>query len=146
VNPGVNLLLFLLCGGVAVLFYFAFEVLLFRMSCRLARVMQPTFGRSIGIVLVVLVAVSAVEGLIGSILVEAYIAGGYPLWEAGFVAFFICLPVHMLVASAIHAKMMSMSFVEGFAVWFVEKAIKLGLIAFGAGMVAIVLLLARVFR
>jgi len=146
VNPGVKLLLFLVCGGVALLFYFAFEVLIFRLSCRLTGAPRPTLGRSIGIVLVVLVAVSAVEGLISSGIVEAYIAGGYPLWEAGLVAFFVGLPIHMLVASAIHAKMMGMSFIEGFAVWFVEKAIKLGLIAFGAGTIALVLLLSRAFR
>ena len=145
-NPGVKLLLFLICGSVVLLFYFAFEVLIFRLSCRLARAPRPSLGRSIGIVLVVLVAISAAEGLVSSILIEAYIAGGYPLWEAGIVAFFVGLPVHMLVASAIHAKMMGMSFAEGFAVWFVEKAIKLGLIAFSVGMVALVLLLAKVFR
>jgi hypothetical protein len=146
VNPGVQLLLLLVCLFVGVLCYFAFEVLIFRLSCRLARAPRPTIGRSIGIVMVVLIAVSAAEGLVSSILIEAYIAGGYPLWEAGLVAFFICLPVHMLVASAIHAKMMAMSFVEGFAVWFVEKAIKLGMIAFVAAMIALVLLLARVLR
>jgi hypothetical protein len=146
VNPGVKLLMFLVCGGVALLFYFLFEVMIFRTACRLAGAPRPTFGRSIGIVLVVLVAVSAVEGLVSTALVEAYIAGGYPLWEAGFVAFFVGLPIHMLVASAIHAKMMGMSFIEGFAVWFVEKAIKLGFLAFGAGTIALVLLLSRVFR
>ena len=136
----------LACGGAVVLFYFAFEVLIFRLSCRLARAPRPTFMRSVGIVFVVLFAVSAVEGLIGSLIREAYILGGYPLWEAGLVAFFIGLPVHMLVASAIHAKMLDMSFVEGLAVWFIEKAIKLGMIAFAAAMVALVLLLAKAFR
>ena len=134
---GPQLLLFLACGAFVLLAYFVFEVLVFRYSCKLARVPRPSLLRSISIVIVVLFAVSVAEGALGSIIREAYVAGGYPLWEAGFVAFFLGLPVHMAVCSALHAKMLGRPLSEGLSVWIVEKSIKLGLISVGAGNFAL---------
>src|SRR4051794_38357511 len=139
-NPGVEHLLILVCVLVFLLLYLAFEVLIFRASCRLARAPLPTAGRTLGIVLAILLSVSAVEGLVSYAIVEAYLAGGYPIWEAGLVAFIVGLPIHMLVATAVHAKMMGMSYADGFAVWFVDKAIKLGLFMVGAAALALLVL------
>ena len=137
---GPQLLLFLACGAFVFLAYFVFEVLLFRYSCRLAKVPRPGFLRSVAIVVVVLFAVSLAEGALGGLVREAYVFGGYPLWEAGFVAFFLGLPVHMAVCSALHAKMLGRPLSEGLSVWLVEKSIKLGLISIGAGIFALLIL------
>ncbi len=137
---GPQLLLFLACGAFVFLAYFVFEVLLFRYSCRLAKVPRPGFLRSVAIVVVVLFAVSLAEGALGGLVREAYVFGGYPLWEAGFVAFFLGLPVHMAVCSALHAKMLGRPLSEGLSVWLVEKSIKLGLISIGAGLFALLIL------
>ncbi len=133
-------LLYLICGAFVFLAYFVFEVLLFRYSCRLAKVPRPGFLRSVAIVVVVLFAVSLAEGALGGLVREAYVFGGYPLWEAGFVAFFLGLPVHMAVCSALHAKMLGRPLSEGLSVWLVEKSIKLGLISVGAGIFALLIL------
>ena len=60
---GPQLLLFLACGAFVLFAYFVFEVLVFRYSCKLARVPRPTLLRSIAIVIVVLFAVSVAEGV-----------------------------------------------------------------------------------
>ena len=134
------ILLYLVCGAFVFLAYFVFEVLLFRYSCRLAKVPRPGVLRSVAIVVVVLFAVSLAEGALGGLVREAYVFGGYPLWEAGFVAFFLGLPVHMAVCSALHAKMLGRPLSEGLSVWLVEKSIKLGLISIGAGIFALLIL------
>ena len=134
------LFLYLVCGAFVFVAYFIFEVLLFRYSCRLAKVPRPGFLRSVAIVVVVLFAVSLAEGALGGLVREAYVFGGYPLWEAGFVAFFLGLPVHMAVCSALHAKMLGRPLSEGLSVWLVEKSIKLGLISIGAGLFALLIL------
>ena len=136
-------LLYLVCGAFVFLAYFVFEVLLFRYSCRLAKVPRPGLLRSVAIVVVVLFAVSLAEGALGGLVREAYVFGGYPLWEAGFVAFFLGLPVHMAVCSALHAKMLGRPLSEGLSVWLVEKSIKLGLISVGAGLFALLILLTK---
>ena len=140
---GMQLLLFLPCAAFVLLAYLTFEVMIFRWSCRLARVPRPTLLRSVSIVLVVIFAVSVAEGILGSAITEAYILGGYPLWEAGFVAFFLGLPVHMAVCSALHARMLRRPLGEGLSVWLVEKTIKLGLISVGAGLMALLILANR---
>ncbi len=135
-----QILLYLACAAFVLLAYFAFEIMVFRFSCRLAKVRRPSLLRSVSIVLVVLFAVSLAEGALGGLVTEAYLQGGYPLWEAGFVAFFLGLPVHMAVGSAIHAKMMARPLSEGLSVWIVEKSIKLGLISVGGGIFALLIL------
>ena len=62
---------------------------------------------------------------------------------AGFVAFFLGLPVHMAVCSSIHAKMLRRPLSEGISVWLVEKSIKLGLISIGLGIVALLILASK---
>ena len=140
---GMQLALFLGCAAFVLVAYFLFEVMLFRWSCRLAKVPQPGVLRSVAIVLSVLFAVSVAEGALGSVVTEAYNLGGYPLWEAGFVAFFLGLPVHMAVCSSIHAKMLRRPLSEGISVWLVEKSIKLGLISIGLGIVALLILASK---
>ena len=140
---GLQILLFLACAAFVLATYFSFEVMVFRWSCRLAKVPQPGILRSIAIVISVLFAVSVAEGALGSIVTEAFDLGGYPLWEAGFVAFFLGLPVHMAVCSAIHARMLKRPLSEGLSVWLVEKSIKLGLISVGLGIVALLILASR---
>jgi hypothetical protein len=143
-NPGVKVLVVFAAVAVGLMLYLAFEVLIFRLSCRVARVPRPGMFRSIGIVLVAIFCISAAEGVIGAVIREVYVLGNYPLWEAGLVAFFLGLPIHMLVASIVHAKMLGLQLSEGMAVWFIEKAIKLGLFTGAIGLIGLLVLLAKV--
>jgi hypothetical protein len=87
----------------------------------------------------ILGAVFIAEGILGAAVRAAYQAGGYPLWEAGLVIFFVGLPVHMLVSAAIHARLASQSFGDGLSVWFVEKSIKLMMALVLGGLLALVI-------
>jgi hypothetical protein len=141
VNPAAVFLV-LACLGVMLFGFLLFEVGAFRLACRLADVPHPGMVRTVGIVLLLLAVPTVADGLLAAVLAETYLAAGYPLWEAGIVEVFIALPVHMVLCSAIHARMMNIRVAEGLTVWFVEKLLKLGLLLAAAGVVA-VLLLAR---
>ncbi len=135
---------FLVCGAFVLVVYLAFEVLVFRLACRLARVDQPTAGRTIVLTFAILIADVVAGGVLGGLVERAHAAGGFPLWEAGLVGFFLGLPVHMALASVIHAKMMGVRLSDAVGVWFVEKSMKLGLMGVVAGMIGVVLLVQRV--
>ena len=143
-NMNPQFVTFLLCGAFVLVVYLAFEVLVFRLACRLARVDQPTAGRTLGMTFAVMLAVFVAEGLLAAAVERAYTVGGFPLWEAGLVGFFLGLPVHMALASVIHSKMMGVRLTDAVGVWFVEKSMKLGLMGMAAGMVGVVILVQRV--
>ena len=138
-----QVVLIVACGLFVVLAYFAFEVMLFRLSCALARLPRPSVPRSVGIVFAVAFAVSVAEGLLGVGVTRAYQAGGYPLWEAGLVGFLLGLPLHMLVCAYIHSRMTGIRLDDGIAVWKIEKSIKFGVLLVGGAVVGIVFLLSR---
>ncbi len=138
-----QVLLVVTCGLFVVMAYFAFEVMLFRLSCALARLPRPSVPRSVGIVFAVALAVSVAEGLLGVGVTEAYLAGGYPLWEAGLVGFFLGLPLHMLVCAYIHSRMAGIRFDDGIAVWMIEKSIKFGVLLVGGAVVGLIFLIGR---
>jgi len=135
VNPGA-LLAVLVCLGVVVATVFGFEIAVFRLACRLCGVPQPGFARTVGMVSVLLVVPGLVDGVVYAGLHSAYQASSYPIWEAGLVQFFVALPVHMAICSAIHARMINIYLNEGVAVWFVEKLLKLALLLVVVGVVA----------
>ena len=138
-NPGA-LLIFLFC----ILFFlgamFVFEVVLFRVACALCRVPQPGAIRTVGLVTLLLALPIFADTALGAVLYEAYLAGDYPLWEAGVIEFILALPVHMVLCSAIHSWMMSIRVREGLSVWFVEKMIKLTILAAVVGTFAVLVL------
>jgi hypothetical protein len=138
-----QVLLVVTCGLFVVMAYFAFEVMLFRLSCALARLPRPSVPRSVGIVFAVALAVSVAEGLLGVGVTEAYQAGGYPLWEAGLVGFFLGLPLHMLVCAYIHSRMAGIRFDDGIAVWMIEKSIKFGVLLVGGAVAGLIFLIGR---
>ncbi len=117
-----------------------FEILLFRVSCALCGVPLPSMLRSVGIVLMLLVAPMFLDAILFAILTEAYAASKYPLWEAEIVLFFLALPVHLVLCSAVHARMMQVRVRECFGVWFVEKSIKFALVLPIAGLSILILL------
>lgn len=137
-----QVILVLACLSFVVFAYFAFEVMLFRLSCGLARLPRPSVPRAVGIVCAVAVAVAAAEGVLGFAVTQAYIAGNYPLWEAGLVAFLVGLPVHMAVCAAVHSWLMDIRFTDGIAVWKIEKGIKAAVLAVGGAIAGLVFLLA----
>ena len=130
----------LCCLGFILFLILAFEVALFRISCALCRVPQPGLVRTAGVVLVMLVVPAVVDAVFGSVLFEAYRAAEYPLWESGLVGFFLALPVHMTICSAIHARMVRIRMTQGIAVWLVEKLIKLTLLVAVVGVIALLVL------
>lgn len=119
-----------------------FELLLFRVSCSLCGVPLPSMFRSVGIVISLLIAPIFVEAVLFAILQEAYTASNYPLWEADLVFAFLALPIHMVMCSVVHARMMQVRVRECLSVWFVEKTIKFAMILPVAGLVILILLAA----
>lgn len=141
-NPGAVLTV-LVCVGMVLLTVLGFEVFVFRLACMLCRMPQPGVTRSFGMVCVLLVVPGVVDAVFGAGLAEAYLAGGYPLWEAGVVQFFLALPAHMAICSFIHAHMMGLKVSEGVSVWFVEKLLKAVVLLTLLGGVLLLVLLAR---
>lgn len=119
-----------------------FELLLFRVSCALCGIPLPSLVRSAVIVVALLVAPIFVEAILFAVLTEAYAASKYPLWEAEVVLAFLALPVHMVLCSAVHARMMAVRVRDCLGVWFVEKAIKFALLLPVAGLVGLIILAA----
>ena len=141
-NPG-RVFAFLCCFGVVLVPLLSLEVGLFRLACLLCGVPRPSAVRTLGLVAALLVAPFPIDALAGAVLTEVYIAGGYPLWEAGVVEFFLALPVHLAVCSAVHARMMGVRLADTLAVWFVEKVLKLALVSVCVGFIVLLLLAAK---
>ena len=139
-NPAVLLILLLLCALFMLGTLFVFEVVLFRVACALCRVPQPGAVRTVGLVTLLLVLPTVADAVLGTVLYEAYVAGEYPLWEAGVIEFILALPVHMVLCSAIHSWIMSIRVREGLTVWFVEKLIKLTIVAAVVGTFAVLVM------
>ena len=133
----------LVCLGMVLLTVLGFEVVVFRLSCLICRVPQPGLFRSFGTVGVLLLVPAAVDAAFGAGLAEAYRAGGYPLWEAGLVQFFLALPAHMAICSFIHARLLNLDVGEGLAVWFVDKLLKAVVLLTLVGGVALLVVLGR---
>ena len=138
--------LFAACAAFFVAVYLTAEVLLLRLACRIARVNPRTVFKSVGLVLASLFVGAVAEGALGWGVERAYSAGGFPIWEAGLVGFFLGLPVHMLLISFLHAKMMRVTFGEAMSVWFVDKAMKLAIGGAGLGLFVVLLSLQRFAR
>ena len=141
-NPA-QLVPVLVCLGVVMLTLLGFEVFVFRLSCMICGVPQPGLFRSFGTVSVLLLVPAVVDAVFGAGLTQAYRAGGYPLWEAGLVQFFLALPAHMAICSFIHAQMMNLKLGEGLAVWFVDKLLKAVVLLTLVGGVALLLVLGQ---
>jgi len=137
---GAQVFFALLCVGVVLSAVLAFEVAVFRFACRLCRVPPTGWLRCTSVVVVMLVVPAIVDGVFSGLLIEAYTATNYPLWEAGVVQFFLALPAHMAICSAIHARMVRIRLGQGVAVWLVEKLLKLALLAAVAGVIALFVL------
>lgn len=132
----------LACVGVILLVALGFEIMVFRVACALADVPRPSVPRTVGLVLVLLAVPAIVDALTTAGLIEIYRATRYPLWEVAVVEFFLALPIHMVICSAIHARMMGVPMRDGLAVWLVEKLVKFGLFLPVGGLAVLVLLAA----
>lgn len=137
---GGQVLVVLTCLGLVLFLAVGFEVAVFRISCSLCKVPQPGFVRTCGIVFLLLTIPAVVDAIFGGVLLEVYQATRYPLWEAGLVQFFLALPLHMVICSAIHSRTVGIRFGQGLSVWMVEKLIKLSLLLALAGVVALFVL------
>jgi hypothetical protein len=142
VNAG-QVIAFLCCLGFLLTLVLGFEVAVFRAACRLCRVSQAGFAKTVGMVVILLVVPSVVDAIFGGALYELYKVANYPLWEMFVVQFFLALPAHMAICSVIHARLMGLPVGEGVAVWLVEKLLKLTLVLVAAGVVAVVVLVRK---
>ncbi|HET6574704.1 MAG TPA: hypothetical protein VFG68_13945 [Fimbriiglobus sp.] len=137
---GAQALGILCCLGFVLFVFVGFEVAVFRISCSLCQVPQPGVARTFGLVFLMLVVPAVVDGIFGGVLIEVYKASEYPLWEAGLVQFFLALPVHMAICSAIHARTVGIRVGQGISVWLVEKLLKLALLLAIVGVIAVLVL------
>ena len=133
----------LCCLGTLLAAVVAFEVGVFRLACGLCRVPLPPHGRTLGLVATLLVVPAVVDAVFSGLLYEVYTAAAAPLWEAGLVQFFLALPAHMAICSAIHSRFLRLPLGDGLAVWLVEKLLKLGLLLVGGAIVGGVVLVAK---
>jgi hypothetical protein len=116
--------------------YFLFEVSMFRFSCRVAKVRLPAPLRVLSVVFVSIVIGLVTASVLAGLIERVYTLGGFPIWEASLVGVFVELPVHMVLVSAMHARMTGIGFRDALSVWFVEKLIKLVMLtAFGGVLV-----------
>ena len=118
----------LCCLGTLLAAVVAFEVGVFRLACGLCRVPLPPHGRTLGLVLTLLIVPAVVDAVFSGLLYEVYTAAAAPLWEAGAVQFFLALPAHMVICSALHSRFMRLPLGDGLAVWLVEKLLKFALL------------------
>lgn len=130
----------LCCLGFLLFLIIGFEVTIFRVSCALCRVPQPGAIKTVGLVLILLAVPAILDAMFSGVLFRVYKAARYPLWEAGVVQFFLALPAHMAICSFIHARVMAIPVGHCVAVWLIEKLLKLILILFIAGMIALIVL------
>jgi hypothetical protein len=114
--------------------YFLFEVSMFRFSCRVAKVTLPAPLRIISVVFVSIVIGLVTASVLAGLIERAYSLGGFPIWEVSLVGVFVELPVHMLLVSAMHSRMTGIGFRDALSVWFVEKLIKLIMLAVFGGV------------
>ncbi len=138
-NP-VQLVLVLACVAAVLAAFFAFEIAIFRVSCRMSGLPTPHFLRAAAVVSVLLSVPGVIDAVVFGLLDSAYRASNYPLWEAKLVQFALALPVHMAICSALHARMIGVRLADAVSVWLVEKFLKLLIVLGLAAVVAIALL------
>lgn len=133
----------LICGLPVLAVGFAVHLLLFRLACRIARVQLPTFARTVAVTLLAVAIEFVLHLVLPSVVAQVYSLAGYPWWEGGIVGFFVGLPALMMLLSFAHAKLVGIRFGEALTVFFVERAIKLGVLALGSGLLGLLVVLAR---
>ena len=114
--------------------YFLFEVSMFRFSCRVAKIALPAPVRILSVVFVSIVIGLVTASVLAGLIERLYSIGGFPIWEVSLVGVFVELPVHMLLVSAMHSRMTGIGFRDALSVWFVEKLIKLIMLAVFGGI------------
>lgn len=113
-------------------------VVFFRISCRLCHLPSPSVIRTLGIVSITFVATIFADALLAGALRGTYDALHLPAWELGIAAFFIGLPIDMVLNAGIHKAMMKIPAGKGIEVWFVQRIMILGVVIAITTFVAIV--------
>lgn len=122
-----------LCAGFSLVVVLTAWVIFFRVSCRLCKLPPPSIPRTLGIVLITFVAASITEVMMAALVRGTYAKLNLPLWEVAFTAFFVGLPIDMLINAGIHSLMMKIPMGKSFEVWFVQRVMLLGVVlAIGA--------------
>jgi hypothetical protein len=133
-----QLLLGLIGLSCVVIGFLATWVMFFRLSCRLCDLESPTVTRTLGIVIVTFVVGLMAESALAASVRFVYQQSKLPLWESGVTAFFLGLPVDMIVNAAIHSFMMRIAVGKGIEVWFVQRMMLLAVflpVAFLMGLI-----------
>jgi hypothetical protein len=140
VQPAVVLLaccFFLILLLPAILFIATY---IFRVSCRLCGLRQPSVLNSAGIMFVSWVSVVIAETILRLIVEASGRAAALPQWESGIITFFLALPVDLVISSGLHAGLMGIRFGKGIEVWFVQRLIQLSIVAAIVFVAALVIL------
>ena len=130
-------LLVVVCAAFTLLVVLTAWVVFFRLSCRLCKLPSPSVLRTLGIVSITFVATILVDAALAGVVRGTYTGLNLPLWEAGFTAFFLGLPIDMVVNAAVHALMMKIPASKGVEVWFVQRVMLLGVVVAICGLAAI---------
>ena len=101
----------------------------YRLACALSGLPKPSVLSATGVMLVTVVSVGVAESIMGWAVESTCANAGLPRWEAGVIAFFLALPVDLVISSAIHAGLMNMRFGKAIEVWFIQRLIYLVVIA-----------------
>ena len=112
-------------------------ILVFRVACRLCGVEAPGVMKSAVIIVATTAVLAVCEVVMASAVRGVYDRLNYPLWEAGVVAFFVGLPVDLVVASAVHAAFLRVKFGKAVEVWFAHRLILLTFVMLAAGLIAV---------
>ena len=131
--PMIVLIAVSLTAALAIVYFF-FEVSMFRFSCRVAKVALPAPLRVLSVVFTSIVIGLVTASVLAGLIERVYTLGGFPIWEASLVGIFVELPIHMLLVSAMHSRMTGIGFRDALSVWFVEKLIKLIMLAVFGGI------------
>ncbi|HEY2785789.1 MAG TPA: hypothetical protein VGJ05_12540 [Fimbriiglobus sp.] len=130
----------LICLGFSLALFVAILVAMFRLSCGWCGLPRPGVLSTLGVIFVSFVVEVIAGGVVQGSVYAGYERAGWPLWEAGVVIFFLQLPFDLAVSSLAHAGLMKIAVGKAIEVWFVQRLLLLGLVAFVIGAAAVIIL------
>lgn len=117
-----------------------FAVAIFQIACKWCGLERPGIFAAAGIVIVSWFVWAVFEGVMLAVLEEIYNAAGLPPWEARIVGFFVGLPFHLAVTTALHVGLMRVKVGKAIEVWFVQNVIVFSIVLLVVGLVMVALL------
>ncbi len=114
---------------------------IYRWSCVLCGLPKPSVLVAAGIMFVAWLSLVLAIGLLETVVYEACSAVGVPLWEAGFILFFLALPLDLSISAGIESGLMGVRFGKGVELWYTQRLIQLTILAGIGGCIAAIILI-----